>query len=414
MKRINRKWINAICTILVVAVMVYLFHDIFKTNYKAYDTQTAMEVVEQEALSMKAFVVRDEIYIDGNSSGTVVPLVNDGNRVASGDSVARICKSDEDAANYANLIKYKEELERYQRLSEQTELNSLDMKKLNENINDCYTKVLEISAGRDYSELADSIEELENKLASKQILTDGTIDLTEKFNTLNANIASLEKMNISTSDVAAPVSGYYISNIDGYENKVDYSKITDLTVDGVEGLLSSKADEVTGKMGKIVGSYKWYLVSVLDSKYSLVFGKGDKLSVNLPYYGFNNVSVVVENISEKSDGKIAVVFSCNMMNETYANMRIVDAELVLNEYKGYKIDSSSVRRVKDDEGNSIDIVYIIRGNIMNARRIEIIYDAGDYLVVKENSEALSGYRPIKLYDEVIVKGRNLADGKSIN
>lgn len=414
MKKKNRVWAVALSSILVVAVMVYLFHDVFKSNYKAYETQTATEITQQETLMMKSFVVRDEQYIDGNSGGTVVPLVKDGNRVASGDSVARICKSEEDAAGYANLLKYRQELERYQRISEQTELNSLDMKKLNDDIDNCYTKVLEISAGSDYSELSDSVETLENKLASKQILTDGTIDLTDKFNTINQNIASLEKKNIYTSDVVASISGYYISTVDGYENTVKYDDVMNLTVNDAQKILSSDAVEVSGKMGKIVGSYKWYLVSVIDSKYSLIFKEGDTLKINLPYYGYENVSVLVEKISEKSDGKIAVVFSCNMMNETYANMRIVDAELVLNEYTGYKVNSSSVRRITDEKGRKIDVVYIIRGNIMNARRVEIIYDAGDYLIVKENSESMGGYRPIKLYDEVIVKGRNLEDGKSIS
>ena len=73
-----------------------------------------------------------------------------------------------------------------------------------------------------------------------------------------------------------------------------------------------------------------------------------------------------------------------------------------------------LRREKDEKGNEIDIVYILRGDIMNARKIEIIYDAGDYVLVSEETEASNGYRPIKRYDEVIVKGRNLSDGKSIS
>ncbi len=103
-----------------------------------------------------------------------------------------------------------------------------------------------------------------------------------------------------------------------------------------------------------------------------------------------------------------------MMNETYANMRIEDIELVFKEYTGYKVNSSSIRREKDDEGNEVDVVYILRGDIMNARKVEIIYDAGDYVLVSEETEASNGYRPIKRYDEVIVKGRNLSDGKSIS
>ena len=138
------------------------------------------------------------------------------------------------------------------------------------------------------------------------------------------------------------------------------------------------------------------------------------MKINMPYYGFKNVDVVFEKISTTQNDKVAVAFSCNMMNETYANMRTEDIELVFKEYTGYKINSSAIRREKDEKGKEVDVVYILRGDIMNARVIDIIYDAGDYVIVSEESKATSGYRPIKRYDEVIVKGRNLSDGKSIS
>ena len=89
----NRTWINMICTVLVLATFVYLFHDAVRNNRDRYDTETADEVVEQEKLELKAFLVRDEEYINQKTTGTVVPLIKDGMRVASGDAVARVCAS---------------------------------------------------------------------------------------------------------------------------------------------------------------------------------------------------------------------------------------------------------------------------------------------------------------------------------
>ena len=333
----NRTWINMICTVLVLATFVYLFRD-------RYDTETADEVVEQEKLELKAFLVRDEEYINQKTTGTVVPLIKDGMRVASGDAVARVCASDEDAANVSALLEAKESLARYQEISEQTELNALDMEKLNKTIDASFTELVRTSNSGDFSELSRNIEELENKLASKQILKDGTIDLTAKFNELNSKIQTLESKSINTSDVLAPLSGYYISNLDGYENAMDYNKISDLTVSEAEKLFEKKPGDVSGQMGKIVGSYKWYLVTVMDSKYSLLMSEGEKMKINMPYYGFKNVEVVVEKISTTQNDKVAVAFSCNMMNETYANMRTEDIELVFKEYTGYKINSSAIRR----------------------------------------------------------------------
>ena len=410
----NKSWINILSVIIAIAVFAYLFHDVYKSNYIAYATETADESIEQETLDIKGFVVRDEQYISGETDGTVVPLVADGNRVARDDSVARICKSAEDAANYSLLLNAKKDLERYETLSEQTELNALDMEKLNNDIDGCYTKLMETASNGDYSKLNDTITEIEDRFASKQIVSTGSIDLTEKFAALEQSISTLEAKNIKTTDVLAPLSGYYISNIDGYENMISYSDVANVTVSEVEQIMKAEPQNTANKMGKIVGSYKWYIVAVADSKYSQIFSEGMSMKINLPYYGYKDVRVKLEKMSDEKDGKVALVFSCNMMNEVYANMRLENIELVINEYKGYKINSNSIRDVENSEGQRVKVVYILRGTIINARKIEIVYDAGDYVLVKETSEAGDGFYPIKRYDEVIVKGRNLSDGKSIS
>lgn len=429
----DRKWMNMICIVIIVAVMVYLFQDVFKTNMNKYETELADEVTVQDVVNLDAFIVRDEQYISGSTDKTIVPLVSDGDRVASGDAVARICKQEQDAADYAELEESKKIRDRYVRLNEQTELDALDMQKLNKDIDSAYTHFLKVISSRNYNGLDNSVNDLEDSLASKQVLKDGTIDISSKIEALDKRIAELEAKNISTENVPAPRSGYFISNIDGYEDTLNYSELSKLTVEDVECALKKTPKDVKGKMGKIVASYKWYIVANVESKYSRLLEKGDLLKVNLPEYGYENVTVVVEHISAVKDGKIAVALSCNAMNETYANMRIENVELVVNEYTGYRVKTSAIHTYdpskeattdsKSDETTGttnttakpekITVVYILRANVMNARRVEVIYTDGDYSIVKNNSESSQGIRPIRRYDEVIVKGRDLRNGRSI-
>ncbi|MBP9988808.1 MAG: hypothetical protein KBT46_04840 [Ruminococcus sp.] len=414
MKKNNSKWISVICTVVAVTLVVYLFHDVFKVNFKKYETQMVTQITEQEKIETKAFVVRDEQYIDSNYTGTVVPLVTDGMRVARGDSVARICNSEQDASEYAALIKSKAALERYQMLSTQSDLNSLDMEKLNAEIDERYKELLNIVNSGNYSQVEEKIVDVEDKIVSKQILSDGSVDLSEKIKQLQTEINVIEAKNIQVSDLNAPASGYYISEIDGYENAVDYTKADKLDVSQVEKLFETKPVTVSGKMGKIVTSYEWYLCTVIDAKNFGLVQKDNTLKINIPYYGCKDVRVKVESVSEEKDGKIAVVFSCNLMNESYANMRNLDIEIVLNEYTGYKVDSAAIRQTKDSKGNSVDTVFILRGNIMNTRKIDILYDAGDYVIAKIDKNNEQEFKPVALYDEVIVKGRDLKDGKLVN
>lgn len=425
----DRKWINVFCVVLLAAVMLYLFQDVFKTNSNKYETEVAEEVTVQEKVNLQAFIVRDERYIDSGASGTVVSVVSDGDRVASGDTVARVCTSEQDAADFAELEEAKKLRERYSRLSGQTELDALDMEKLNKNIDEAYTDFLETAGSRNYKGLNACINELEDSLASKQVLMNGGIDISSKISALDKRIAELEAKKISAKDIPAPLSGYYISNIDGYEEAVGYKDLSKLNVSMVNKALDYSAKTVDDKMGKIVASYKWYIIANIDSKYSKLLEKGESLKVNIPEYGFKDVPVVVEYMSAESGGKIAVGISCNVMNETYANIRIENIELVIAEHTGYRVKTNAIHTydpeketttLRDgDEAQTtqkpeiITVVYILRGNVMNARRVEILYTDGEYSIVKNDTKSSQGIKPIQRYDEVIVKGRNLKNGRSI-
>jgi hypothetical protein len=265
------------------------------------------------------------------------------------------------------------------------------------------------------------------------VLKDGTIDLSEKIKELDRRIAELEARKITPSNVLAPISGYYISNLDGHETTVSYADIKNVSVSAVDAALKKDPSTVTGKLGKIVSSYKWYIIANIESKYAKIIDVGDEMKINLPEYGYENVKVNVSVISAEKDGKVALVLSCNVMNETYANMRTEKVELVISEHTGYRVKTSAIHTYvpeetttdEADENNvptttattepegGVTVVYILRGTVMNARRVEVIHTDGEYSIVRTDSEAIMGIKPIRRYDEVIVKGRNLENGRSI-
>ena len=418
----KRRITTIICVVLLLALMVYLFKDVFTSNYQPYKTQTADEIVQQDKITLESFVFRDEAYINDNASGTVIPLVSDGKRVSKDDPVALVCKSEEQAGDYAALQSAKAERERYIALSNQTELNTIDMQKLNSEIDNTYAGLVADGSTGDYSGLSDYITELEDELASKQILMDGSVDFSAQIADVDKRIAALEAKKISPSEVKAPMSGYFISTVDGYENTVSYADAEKMGVADVEKALKAKPVAVSGKMGKIVGSYKWYIASVIGEEYTRKIEEGMSMKINIPYCGLEKVPVVVERVSEVQNGKAAIVFSCTLMNETYANIRNADIELIFHEYTGFRIPATAVRSEKLEDGRTVKLVYILRGDIMSARAVEIVYTPkdGDYLIVKADMDDVTRlddgsviYYAIDRYDEVIVKGRKLENGKSI-
>ena len=94
------------------------------------------------------------------------------------------------------------------------------------------------------------------------------------------------------------------------------------------------------------------------------------------------------------------------MDEEYANMRIETVEVITKSCTGYKVPSEAIRF--DSENNSG--IYVLRGKIISFINTDIIYSSDDYVIISSEDEDGSG---VALYDEVIVKGKELEDGKVI-
>ena len=171
-------------------------------------------------------------------------------------------------------------------------------------------------------------------------------------------------------------------------------------------LFRSEPSEAASASGKLVSSYLWYLAGVVDTKHTKSFPVGKNIIVNFPDEGLENVSMKVES-AEAVNGKLKVILSSTLMNETLANMRIENVEIVEQSYSGYKIPSNAIRFDKENHSG----VYVLRGKIISFIEVEILYSQEEYVIV---SASRTGGRGLKLYDDVVIKGRDVYDGKVIN
>ncbi len=400
-------WTRIAAIIASVIVILYMTYNAFAYTYSPVTTLRLTEEASfEQTFEFKGFVLRDEKAVDSSYGGTVISLANDGKRVAKGDQIAISCADESDASIYTRLQTAKEEYARLSNLNNQNGVNELNSEKLNEEIKDAYSVVMDDIFSDNYSNLSTSIELYNDKCATKQIMSDGSIDLSETLTALDEEIKSLESENIKYTQVEAPGSGYYINNLDGYETSLNYEEVMSLTAKQITDAVESEPQKVSSNLGKLVGSYLWYIVGVVDAEHSQSFPEGKKITVNFPDDGLKDVKMTVES-AVAEDGKITVILSSNLMNETLANMRIENVEVVEKSYSGYKIPVKAVRF--DEENNSG--VYVLRGKIISFISVEIIHSEEDYVIVSSSKSSGSG---LSLYDDVITKGRDIYDGKVIN
>lgn len=401
-------WFQITSVVLSIIVISYIVYNAFAYSYSPIDTQRLTEETTiEETIDFKGFALRDEKIIDTSASGTVIPLAHDGKRVANGDNIAVVCQNDDQAAAYTKLESLKHELERYKNINDPDGTQELSADKLNTKISDAYDDIMDAVTTGAYDKLPDALTAYADKCATKQILTEGSIDLSAKLTSLENEIDALTAQNINYSSVKAPKSGYYINTIDGYESALSYKDALSLTSQQIESALNAEPAAVSGNsLGKIVESYKWYIVGETESQNSSYFKNGAKITVNFPKEGVNHVTMLVEKADTQGD-KMTVVLSCSLMDETFANMRTEDMQIVTKSHTGYRVPSNVIRF---DEDNNTGI-YVLRGKIITFIPVEIIYTEDDFAIISSSS---SNGKSVRLYDEVIIKGKDLEDGKVIN
>ena len=99
-----------------------------------------------------------------------------------------------------------------------------------------------------------------------------------------------------------------------------------------------------------------------------------------------------------------MVFSCNYVNGDLAAMRQKEMTAVLETYSGLQVNSKAIRFVDGKKG-----VYVLSGSTINFVPVNVLYSTDSYCICEEQTTGLR----IRLYDEIVIKGKNLYDGKVV-
>ena len=140
---------------------------------------------------------------------------------------------------------------------------------------------------------------------------------------------------------------------------------------------------------------------------SLNYKEGDSLTVYTSVKSYPKLPVTVKkiNISETSSSAV-VLFACNEMNSELASMRSGPMTVVKKEYDGLKVSKNALRVVDSKRG-----VYVLTGMQVKFVEVNVLFSNDSYMICEKQSADDS---VLRLYDEVIVKGKNLYDGKIIS
>ena len=100
-----------------------------------------------------------------------------------------------------------------------------------------------------------------------------------------------------------------------------------------------------------------------------------------------------------------VVFSVERLNPTVSLLRNEDVTIKFYNYNGIRVRRSSLRLIDGEVG-----VFIKYGDTVKFRKLDIIYETDDY-IISDITDGKDNY--LKLYDEVIISGKDLYVDKKL-
>lgn len=396
--------------IAAAIIIVFFIAELFTIAGRSYTTKTVYEDTVLETVDARMFVIRDEVLLTNQASGVTVQLAENGERVSKGSEIAAVFPSVEVANNYLQINSLKEKLEVYKKIDNQLKLANIDLSKLNSEIDSEFLSILDSVYDNEYVGVNESKLTFSEKLSSKQISIGETVDCSAKIAQLSDSITALSSVSAPNSIITAEESGFYVGRADGFENIITVKDIDNLTVEMLEKALSAESSEIPdNSIGKIIYGYNWYVATVLDAANTVGFKQGKAVKLLLGESGTDAVRTKVHSVKAIDDRKTLVVFSCNLMNDELASIRKVDGKVIINEYSGLKVPKEALRF--DENGNPG--VYIRRADIVNFRSLNIVYTAESFVVAVDSDDVELDYKHLKLYDEIIISGKDLKDGMVI-
>lgn len=433
----NSKKIQSIAAaLLTFLLLVYVGYQIYLSNHKGIRTETAMYGSVSDTVQAQGFAIRSESVITDSFSGVLSYRVADGARVSRGGVIADIFASENDAAVRNRVDRLEREIASLQALSAPTGFFISNPSMISTQIYNAMGEIFSEVRNNNFSEISDLKENLQTVLNRKQLIIgeENTEDFQQRIAELQSERDALAaSVGYSINTIVSPAAGYFISSTDGFENVVDVSKIAEITPDRVRDLLGRERGTGLGSsVGKICSDFSWYLVCVFSDNDMLRFEDITEVNLDIPFASTETIpATIIAKNRDSQTGDTAVVFECSYMDSDIASVRNEPVQINVQTYSGVLVNEKALRFCDvpyteyDEEGNPTEKVQKnVKGvYVQNGRQLEFVQiftekTVNGYAICKTELSAaeraaLVTDSTIQLYDNVVIEGTDLYDGKPV-
>ena len=387
MKRSNL-YIKITTAILFLAVVCYLCVYIYNAMLKTYETTPAILYTIEQTVSTQGYIVRSETVLT-DSGLVVLPIVGEGEKVASGQAVA---------IEYLNheALETASEIRALRLMIEQLETS--DGAAAVEAA--CLESVMNLSKAvqrGDLSRLDELALNIETGVFTKSAA------LSSDLPTLKSRLAALESGVAGVNTIYAPFSGTFSQVVDGFEY-IEPNALFDISPVELNNLFSNPS-AVSGA-GKLVTDFKWYYAALVAADDASRFSEEQRVEMQFSGSHVATMEMMVEHIGKQDNNECVVLFSSDRSLHELTPLRQLRADVVLDVITGIRVPKEAIHL--DDE--STTFVFLQTGVRAERVDVEILSESGDSYLVRNGAETGT---PLRTGSTIIVKANDLFDGKIV-
>lgn len=396
------KLLRAAGMALLAALTLYIVVQCFAIFHRSYKTETAIAYTMADSVLLDGVVSFDAVSVPG--SGGLGYLVQDGERVSKGTVLAEYYTDDAQGL-------LRERLDRLDRtidlLSKSQNAVGSDLSVLTTQTKQALYNLLDRLDTDDYTDLAAAEDDFllaQNRL---QVSTGQSGGYDAALQTLQAEYDEIYAQLSALQTITAETNGYFSSVTAAPAIMTDPAALDAASPAELQQMLADgfpAAD--TERAGQIATGFSWKFYTVCDLETAARFDGITSVMISVP--GKQNTPLsagVAECTVDEEAGVAKLVFSCQSINAEILSFGEETAKVDIRTYEGIRIDKDALHIVDGDRG-----VYVKYGNLQRFLKITTLYEDDRYILIPDDGK-IGTDNEVRLYDEIIVQGTGLEDGK---
>ena len=410
-KRFVKHTLIFLCAVFFI---VYFYIQVKNIFVEKTETEYATRTSIDEVVEMKCYIVRNETIVNSEYLGTYNYVISEGEKLSLGQTIANVYSTDSEYRAQEEIQEINSKIAILEDSSVENNYFTMNIAKIDRSINETLIKFRQEVLSGDYSLAVKNKNELLVTLNKRYLVVNSLTGFDDMIEVYSKKKNSLtDSVSSKKESVTANKSGYFFSDVDGYEDKLTVDLLDDITVEEFLNAVQLDTERADNSVvGKIVSDFEWYTVCLVDNQTALKFNSNSYYNISYPYsVGTDISSKLIKKVTQPGYDKSLLIFESNKNLDGFNFMREQVVEVTLNTYDGLKIKKEALRIVDSNEG-----VYVLDGNTVVFKRAKKLYENDGYYVISEIDPAPDESKVpyLKMYDAVINNGKELYDGKVID